>query len=175
MAIATTDEAILRGKISEYLSANDNSNGQLFGGRIASPFSALTITIVTDALDWGNYAGQNAITLREITNYLIWLIGAYGQEAQAILNGGGGGTVIPIPPAGGVITPITISGSDFANTTDWDYAQYAGKEFTVFSNGIARYLTFGSEWIYTTGGFTILMPGFDSALMDYTMVITLIR
>lgn len=175
MAIVTTDEAILRGGISVYLAANDNSAGALFGSRLSSPLSSLTIAMVTDALMWGNFVGQNAINLRELTNYLVWLEGVYGMQAQAIINGGGGGSVTPIPPSGGVLTPITISGSDFANTTDWNYSPYAGLQFTVFSNGIARYLTFGDEWTYTSGGFTILIPGFDSSILDYTLVITLIR
>lgn len=173
MAIATTDEAIARGDISIYLAANDNAIGAIFGARIASPLSSLTIAMVTDALRWGNYSGQNAITLRELTNYLIWLIGMYGQQAQTIISGGGGGSIIP--GGGEVPTPKTISGSDFATTTDWNYAPYAGKNVTVFSNGIARYLTYLDEWIYISTGIRITIPEFDSSLMDYTMVITIIR
>lgn len=172
MAIATTTEAILRGRISTYLSANYVSQGAIWGTRKA-PTSPVVIAIVTDALDWGITGGaQTTQSIRGTTNYLIWLIGFWGQQAQAISEGGGGGTVIP---GGDVVTPITISGTDFVSATNWDNTGYANKQLVVFSNGIARYLTFGTEWAYTTTGITILMPGFDSALMDYTMVITIVR
>lgn len=173
MAIATIPEAILRGRMGIYLAANRNSLGALFGGRLSNN-SHVTIAIITDALDWGlTGSAQSDQSLREVTNYLVWLTGMFGQQAQAILNGGGGGSVIP--PGDEVATPITIDGEDFANTTDWEYAPYAGKNLVVFSNGIARYLTYGQEWIYISTGIRIIIPGFDSSLMDYTMVITIIR
>lgn len=174
MAIATITQAIVRGEISIYLSGNDNAKGALYGGRIAAPGSPVTIAIVTQALAWGFDGGaQTDQDLREMANYLIWLIGFYGQQAQVIDEGAGGGTVIP--PSDGVLTPITISGPDFSTATEWDYPSYAGKSLTVFSNGISRYLTAGSEWEYTSGGINILVPGFDSATLDYTLVITIIR
>lgn len=98
MAIPTIPQTIARGDISIYLAANNNSVGALYGGRL-SPVSALTIAIVTDALRWGyNGGAQTAQSLREVANYLIWLTGKYGQQAEYILNGSGGGTVIPISP-----------------------------------------------------------------------------
>lgn len=99
MPIATTAQAILWGDISIYLAANDNANGAIFGRRITSPSSPITIAMVTDALRWGSATGaQTAISVREVTNYLIWLEGKYGQEAQYIAEGGGGGSVIPVNP-----------------------------------------------------------------------------
>lgn len=173
MAIATIQQAIDRGRVSTYLAANYNANGALFGARLA-PNSPVTIALVTDALDWGNMGGaQSAQSLREVANYLVWLTGMFGQQAEAIISGGGGGSVIP--GGGEVPTPITISGSDFATTTDWNYAPYAGKNVTVFSNGIARYLYYLTEWVYIPTGIRITIPDFDSSLMDYTMVITIIR
>lgn len=172
MAIATISETIELGRISTYLAANNVANGALFGARKA-PVSPVTIAIVTDALDWGYTGGaQTEQSLREVANYGIWLFGMYGQQAQAI--SGGGGSVIPVP-GGEIVTPITIIGADFANATDWEYAPYAGKNVVVFSNGIARYLTYLEDWIYISTGVRIIMPGFDSSLMDYTMVITIIR
>lgn len=175
MAIATVSEAIERGDISTYLSANNVSNGQLFGARKASD-SPILIALVTDALRWGRDGGaQSTQSLREVANYLIWLTGKYGQQAQAIIDGGGGGgTVIP-PSNVNVPTPKVIFGTDFSNTTDWVYAPYAGKNLVVFSDGIARYLNYIDEWIYIPTGIRITIPGFDSSLMDYTMVITIIR
>lgn len=174
MSIATIPEAIERGQVSIYLSGNDNAKGALYGPRIAAPGSQVTIMIVTYALMWGYEGGAQSVqNLRAMANYLIWLIGFYGQQAQVILEGSGGGSIIP--PSADVVTPITISGFDFSSATEWDNPGYAGKTLVVFSNGIARYLTFGSEWDYTLGGIEIISPGFDSALMDYTMVITIVR
>lgn len=175
MAIPTISQTILRGDISIYLAANNNASGVVWGIRKAAPGSAVTIAMVTDALRWG-VDSQTSEQQRSMANYLIWLIGYYGQQAQAIIDGGGGGSVIPIPPAGDVPTPITISGGDFANATDWEYPPYAGKPVTVFSNGIARYLTGGGvEWEYISTGIRITQAGFDSSSLDYTLVITIIR
>lgn len=176
MPIPTPAQAILRGYISTYSAANDNANGALFGARKA-PISAVSLALITDALSWGVDGGaQTSQSIRSTTNYLVWLEGFWGQQAQAIIDDGGGGSVIPVPPSGGdVPTPITISGGDFANATDWEYPPYAGKQVTVFSNGIARYLTEEAEWEYISTGIRIIIDGFDSAEMDYTMVITIIR
>lgn len=115
---------------------------------------------------------QDATSLIATSNYLISLCGYY-QFRAIVAMGNPGGTVSPI--VAGVTTPITIQGSDFANTTDWEYAPYVGKNVTVFSNGIARYLVPLQEWIYIPTGIRIIMPGFDSSLMDYVMVVTIIR
>lgn len=108
MAIATIAEAIVRGDISIYLAANNNANGALFGKRLASPGSPRTIAMVTDALRWGYDGGaQTEISLRETTNFLIWLIGIYGQQSIAISGGSGGGSIIP------------TTGSPLPNPYDW--------------------------------------------------------
>lgn len=100
MPIATISEAIERGQISIYLSANENSRGNLFGRKIAAPKSPVTIAMVTDALNWGS-SSQSEQDVRQMGNYLIWLVGKYGQQAQYIIDSSsGGGSVIP----GGGIT-----------------------------------------------------------------------
>mgnify|MGYP006266875137 CR=1 FL=1 len=44
-------------------------------------------------------------TSRGVANYLYWMLGRFALEGQAIINGIGGGTVIPINP-GGTPNPI---------------------------------------------------------------------
>lgn len=171
-ALLTIPQAIATGESTIYLMDNDYSNGALFGSRLTKETSSVLIAYTTAALRWGYEANPANSTLRGTANYLIWLCGIFGQQAR---SGSGGGTVIPITPGGDVPTPKVIYGSDFANTTDWEYAPYAGKNLTVFSNGIADYLTFGTQWIYIPTGIRIIMDGFDSAQMDYFMVITIIR
>lgn len=77
--------------------ANDNAKGVLFGKRLTAPSSPVTQAIVTDALRWAYQGGAvAATTLREMANYLWWLINPYGLTAQAVISGGGGGgTVVP--------------------------------------------------------------------------------
>ena len=166
-AIPTIAEAISYGDVSVYLAANDNSDGALYGKRLAAPRSPITIAYVTDALRW-QYDGSPAdTTLRRTANYLIWLCGKYGAQANAIINGtSGGGTVNP-PSSGGLVSPVPITGSDFANATDWNGAGVGfsiAPTYTlqVFWNDVNRFLTEGTEWQRTSTGIKILMAGFDA-------------
>lgn len=96
MAIATIPEIIDRSQVSIYLSGNDNSKGTLFGPRKAAPGSPISIALISDVLNWGYDGGaETAVDLRQMANYLEWLIGTNGLQAQYILTGAGGGAVIP--------------------------------------------------------------------------------
>lgn len=95
MSFPSVAQAVIRGQVSTYLATNYNSRGSLFGGTKA-PISAVSIAMVTDALDWGNTGGaQTDESLRATANYLIWLCNMWGQEAENITQGAGGGSVIP--------------------------------------------------------------------------------
>lgn len=97
-AYPTIAETIVYADISTGLCANYNASGALWGTRVIPPASPMTIAIVTDALRWGSSGGaQDAETLRNIRNYLLWLIGMFGMDAKRIVSGGGGGTVVPSP------------------------------------------------------------------------------
>jgi hypothetical protein len=97
-ALLTIPVAISVGDTSTYLASNDISVGALYGQRISSPTSPLTIAMATDSVRW-QYSGNPADpTLRGTTNYLIWLCGNYGLKAQYIISGQGGGSVIPVTP-----------------------------------------------------------------------------
>lgn len=77
--------------------ANDNAKGALFGKRKTAPSSPVTQAIVTDALRWSYEGGATtAVELRQMANYLLWLINPYGITAQYVIDSGsGGGTVVP--------------------------------------------------------------------------------
>lgn len=94
--LLTIPETIEIGEVSVYLSGNNNSLGQLFGKRLASPTSPVTIAMVTNALIWGYEGNPVDDNLRSVANYLVWLCGKYSLEAQYIISGSGGGTVVPI-------------------------------------------------------------------------------
>jgi len=102
-SLLTIAETIRVGDVSIYLAGNDNATGALFGRRLSSPKSPVEIAALTDALRW-QYEDLLAIgevssddTLRGTANYLVWMCGRYGLQAQGIIAGSGGGSVIPIP------------------------------------------------------------------------------
>ncbi|HEY8661075.1 MAG TPA: hypothetical protein VIL78_18730 [Hanamia sp.] len=146
MSISTISQGISRGDISTYLAANDNALGAMFGTRIASPGSPLTIALVTDALRWGSNGGaQTDKSLRETTNFLIWLCGIYGQQAQVISESAGGGTVIP----GGNITNLP-------NPYDWaiDVATSATEPMKAGDTSVTLDTFIGYNIEFTRGGIT---------------------
>ncbi len=148
MPIATITQAIARGKLSIGYAANNNARGSLFGKRLASnpPISPVTIAMVTDALEWGVDA-QTDEDQREVCNYLIWLIGLYGMQAQARLGDTSGG---------GSLTPGGGDGSNNLNVLDWfvdvtatPIAPLADGESSVLLDGTSGnedYRTFNIEF-----------------------------
>jgi len=172
MAVPTTQEIIERGWVSAYLIGNNNSLGALFGSRIAAPGSMLTITMVTYGLKWGYDGGaQTSAALKNVGNYLIWLMGAFGQQAEAIISGGGGGSVIP---GGGVtnIYPFVITSSDFeSDGVSYNNTAIVGDNITLFIN------EYNQQWIYagagnfsyTATGIIITIPGFDANVNSWTI------
>ncbi len=176
MSIATIQQTIDRGNVSIYLAGNNNAKGSLFGARIASPTSPITIAMVTDALDWGYDGGaQTDESLRAMANYLTWLIGVYGQQAEAILQGSGGGTVVP--GGGGTassVYPIYIISADFeANGTSYNNSNIVGDNLIIFINEYSQQwlVASGTTFAYTATGINILIPGFDANTQSWSMVI----
>lgn len=94
-ALLSISDIIEIGDVSVYLSSNDNSRGALFGKRLSSPYSTIEIAAFTDALRWGYEGDSTDDTLRETANYCLWCYGMYGQQAQYIISGSGGGSVVP--------------------------------------------------------------------------------
>lgn len=104
--ILSIAEIIELGDVSTYLSANDTQKKSFFGGNIIQPVPPVQIAMVTDALRWGNESSvQTAATLRNIANYLYWLCGGYQLQAQNIISGPGGGSVVPTPSYGALPMP----------------------------------------------------------------------
>jgi hypothetical protein len=169
--LPTISETISIGRISTYKAANDNAEGALFGKRLASPTSPVTIAMVTDALEWGNDGGAQTDTVRQVANYLIWLCGKYALQARAILNiTSGGGSVTP-SSGGDSVFPIYITDSNFTNATQYEDSRINGRNIIVYFNEINRYLIPSTEFSVSGDTLTILVPGFDATANTYNLVI----
>lgn len=103
----TIPETIEIGDVSGPLSALYTSKKALFGGSVIRPVPPIQIAIITDILRWGYDGGaQSTATLREIGNYAFWMYGKFQLQAQAIIIGPGGGTVIPTPAGTGGVEAL---------------------------------------------------------------------
>lgn len=161
MSFPSIPQAVIRGQVSTYLAANYNSRGTLFGGTKA-PVSATSIAMVTDALDWGLSGGaQTPESLRSTANYLIWLCNKWGQQAQNITQGAGGGSVVP---GGGSSIPdridFIVSAYSFlpTGTTAANLLNFVGYGLEMIRGGISQstITTEPSNFTYNrlSGGFT---------------------
>lgn len=100
--ILPVTDIVTIGDISTYLSANYTSKKSLFGGSVIKPQPPQQIAYITDALRWGIEGGaETSENNRGMANYLYWLCGYFQLQAQYIMNGPGGGSVVPTPSGGG--------------------------------------------------------------------------
>lgn len=160
-ALLTIPVTISVGDASTYLSSNDNAKGNLFGKRLSSPVSPVEIAMATDALRWQYEGDPTDDTLRGFANYLYWLCGKYALEAQYIISGEGGGTVVPISPSLPYPIQFIVSGSSFmvdgqSSVTITDFVGFN----LLFSRGGIAQSTVDTEpsyysWNRDSGLFTI--------------------
>lgn len=113
--ILSIPDIIEIGDVSIYLSGNYSSKGAIYRPTVVKPTPPIQIAMVTDALRWGydnNSGAQIAESLRSTANYAYWLYGLFQLQAQYILNGAGGGSVVPTPSGGGNPNDIDFIVSD---------------------------------------------------------------
>lgn len=181
--LSTIPETIVIGDISIYLAGNNNAKGVLFGRRLSSPKSPVQIAICTDALRWQyeDLLEQGEVddddTLRGTANYLIWMCGSYGLQAQYIASGGGGGTV---QPAGSSTRPqpldfvVSATSSIPTGGTGLTIPSFIGWNVEFLRGGIGQNTTDvgdGSSyysWNRTTGTITISPAASVSELFRIT-------
>jgi len=178
-ALLSISEIIEIGDVSIYLSSNNNSLGALFGKRMASPISPVEIDVVTDALRWGLEGDSTDDTLRGTANYLLWMCGKYGQQAQYIISGAGGGTVVP---GQSVTRPepldfiVSASSVIVTGATGATLSAFIGWNLQFLRGGIGQNTTDvgdGSSyygWDRTTGALTISPALQESELIRITPV-----
>lgn len=163
-------------KCSEYLSGNDIAKGALFGKRL-NPLLNRIIYAERKALEWMLGMDSNYSTLQDVANYVLWLCGKYWIQANAIINGGGGGQpvtpVSPTPITGSFLNWIEVKKADFANGTDYIDSRLEGKDLSVIGSWLgSKILEPGIEWeTINGGGVRILIDGFNSADFDDDIIV----
>lgn len=100
----TIPETIQIGHVSAALSTLYVSKKAMYGGTVIRPIPPLQIQIISDVLEWAYDGGaETDQNNRLLAGYLYWLCGLFRFQAQDIISGPGGGTVIPTTTgAGGV-------------------------------------------------------------------------
>jgi len=134
------------GRVSTYLSANYTQKKGLFGGTTIKPVPPVQIAWVTDALDWGNAGGaQTDQSLRQTANYAYWLYGLFQLQAQNIIYGPGGGSVVPTPSGGGTPNDLDfiVSSTSLIATggTSLYIPQFIGYQVDFARGGMTQYTT----------------------------------
>lgn len=158
------------GNVSNPLSLNYQSSGALFGATLQQS-NPLQIAMTTYALN-EQYSGDAADpTLRGVGNYLLFLCGKFQLQAQNIISGSGGGSIIPVPPTMPVPYLIPISNTDFTDATHYNNSKIVGQNLAIFFNDLNRYIYSPSEWVATSTGINILIPGFDATQNVYHLFI----
>lgn len=178
-ALLTIPEIITVGDVSIYFSGNDNASGVLFGKRLSSPKSPVEIAALTDALRWqyedlltNNDVSQDD-TLRGTANYLVWMCGRYGLQAQGIIAGSGGGSVIPVPMAAPLPYQFIVDASTsfiIDGASSKTISLFVGYNLLFTRGGIAQ-STVSTEssyysWDKTTGLFSITPAAVTSELFQ---------
>lgn len=169
----TIPEMIQIGDVSGPLAALYTGKKAMFGKSIIKPIPPLQITIFTDILRWGYDGGaETDQTLRKISNYLYWMCGMFQLQAQNIISGPGGGSVVPTPSGGAAVNDLDfivsatsyIATGESAVTFDGtggmpdlrgynvDFARNGTTQYTTPQAGGALYYS----WNSVTGLFQLL-------------------
>ncbi len=171
--MSTIANTIAVAKVTSVLASNDVAKGKLFPTLIRTearfPLMITTERIIIEGVYNRVPSYPN---LQTASDYLYDLCGKYRLAAQAIVDGGGGGSVAPVTPGGGGdIYPIVVTGGDF----EVDGVTYNNPDI-VGDNIMLFIANFNNEWqfapaffSYTATGFVITFPGFNAN--DYTSII----
>lgn len=161
-ALPTIQEVIDIGNASLPYALNDLYKGALYPKRIATQKSCTEIAMFTDILDWQNQTSPNDTTLRGTANYLIWLCGMFGMQAQS--GSGGGSSVSPVSPTTNTF-PLYIFSQDFeSDGVSYNNPNIVGLQLAIFPDQYSNnfLLAGANSFSYTSTGIVINIPGFDA-------------
>lgn len=173
--LPTIQETIDYASLAIGYCANDNASGNLWGKRLTAPSSPVTQSIVKDALQWaldgGAYSDES---LREMANYLWWLISPYGIRAQYVIsNTSGGGSVVPTPSTRPLPLDFIVSTTSPIPTgaSGLSIPAYAGWNLNFSRGGVEQNTTDvgdGSSfygWDRNTATFSMSPAAFEGELL----------
>jgi hypothetical protein len=157
-------------KVTSFLASADIAKGVLFPNVIRTePRYPLMITTERIIIEKIFNKDPNYTNLKICADYLYDLCGRYRFAAQAIVDGGGGGSITPVTqPA---IFPLYITQAAFTTATFYPNVKLFGNNIIVYLNEINRYLLPLTEFSYNSLGLTILIDGFDASVNSYNLVI----
>ena len=178
--ILTVPEIIELGKVSKYLSANYTDKRALFGGAVIKTIPPVQIAFITDGLEWGYLGGaQTSASLRSTANYLYWLCGKFQLEAQVIINGPGGGSVVPTPS---IVRPnpldfiVSVSSPIVTGASTLNIPSFIGYNLQFDRGGQPQYTTNPGDgsnyysWDRVTGAFSCFGAAQDGEQFRLTPV-----
>ena len=176
----TIPQTIQVGHVSAALSTIYTSKRALFGGSVIRPIPPLQIQIISDVLEWSYDGGaETDQNNRLLAGYLYWLCGLFQLQAQNIISGPGGGSVVPTPSGGGsvnvldfIVSAITIiatgESSIYFDGTNGN-PDFRGLDVNFARNGTTQYTTNPSTgelyygWNKVTGFFQLLGTSAEAA------------
>lgn len=164
--------------IAQYLSAHDNEENKfLFGGSPASARQSDWIFVLNKVLQ-KIYDADNTYPIQDVANYLYELMMKYAFKAAYIYDGGGGGQVVPSSGVtADIVSPISVTSDDFADSTHWNgvnsISQLILSSYTlqVFWDDSQIFLEKDVQWARTAEGINILIDGFDATANQYQFYI----
>lgn len=132
----------------------------------------MSIEVNVNQFEGGVSAYRNP-TAHGTADYLYWLCGKFGLQAQAILNIAGGGQVAPISSSVSIYPFIITSDNFEPDGVSYNDSRIVGDRVMIFIN------EWSQQWFddasgafqYTATGIKILLQGFDAETADYTIVI----
>lgn len=169
--MSTIANTIAVAKVTSVLASAKVAKNVIFGRPILTtarfPLMITTERIIIEKIF---NSDPNYTNLQIASDYLYDLCGEYINAAQAIVDGGGGGSVAPITPESALF-PLYITQANFSTATLYPNTNILGNNVIVFLNEINRYLIPASEFSVDATGITILLAGFDASVNTYNLVI----
>lgn len=168
--MSTIANTIAVAKVTSMLASREMSKRRNYGGDTIDDFFPIMITterLIVERIYDKDPTYEN---LQIASDYLYDLCGKYRLQAQAIVDGGGGGSVTPAVP--GLQFPFTITSADFeTDGLTYNDTRLVGYNLEIFIN------LFSSNFMYApadftylpTGGFIIIATGFNANDFDYTI------
>lgn len=175
MSLSTISNTIAVAKVTAVLASNEIAIKRAFGKSVRS-LERFPLMITTEymILEGVHSRVPGFANLQLASDYVYDLCGKFKLAAQAIVDGGGGGSIAPVtPPLGTNIYPFVITSDDFeSDGISYNNPDIVGDNLMIFINEWSQQWLFAPDsFVYTSTGIEIVLNGFDANAQDYTIVI----